>query len=507
MPSISPPPPAPANTSSADDAPTTASAFWRGSIDLLPVSLFRLAFAALLFVDTLESFPNLLLYCSDDGLWPRRLVDTAREPLSLFWLVGSAPGVYALYGATLLSLCTLALGYYTRISSVVCFVLLTSLQARFPFSLDSSDSVARLCLFFLLFCSSGNRASLDALRAARKGTPLPTHGPALPVRLLQAQIGAVYYATASWKMQGASWRDGTALHYALSIPHMFSRPWTLAIANVSWFVHIGTWGTLAVELAILLSIFTPWCRKTAKAVAIALGCLLHATIALTMSVGLFTFLMPVTYLALLEPEWAHRLWLRLRRRRSPGEVTPHHEAHAKQGPVGGILRLVLVAVFVIVQLASSPARERLPVPLLSFVNRSSLWGSWRMFAPNPPRADTRLRGEAIFPDGSRADLFDGLDGHFGAAHTAKYARRWKVEEALAGGRRSLLRGFAEWRCRQTSHTSRAAAEDAYRFELILDQWPISALGDARPDEREPAQRRVLLLGECRAKGLLSITFP
>lgn len=518
MPSISPVPtaptdkeanaqePSPAATTSADDAATTTAAFWAGSIDLLPVGLFRLALGALLFLDTLEIFPNVLLYYSDDGLWPRRLVDTAREPYSVFWLVGGAAGAYALYGATLLSLVALALGYRTRVSSVVSFVLLASMHARFPFSLDSSDSVARLCLFFLIFCGSGNRASLDALRAARKGTPLPTHGHALPVRLLQAQIGAVYYATASWKMQGPTWRNGTALHYALSIPHMFSRSWALAIANSSWFIHLGTWGTLAVELAILLSIFSPWRRKPAKAVAIALGVCLHATIAVTMSVGLFTFLMPVTYLALLEPPWAQRLWQWLRRGTASVALTLREDARDKRrGP--RLLRLALVAVFVLVQAASSPARAWFPAPLMSFVSRASLWGSWRMFAPNPPRADARLRGEMVFPDGRRADLFDGVAGHFGAARGLKFSRQWKVEEALVGGRRSLLRGFAEWRCRQSPRAPGPADAESYRLELILEEWPISALGDVRPNQQEPEQSRVLLTGECRGKVLLSFDVP
>lgn len=454
----------------------------------------------LLLVDTLQIFPNLLLYYSDEGIWPRRLVDTAQQAFSFFWFVGSAHSIYGLYGATILSLCLLAFGLHTRIASVVSFVLLTSLHARFPFSLDSSDSVARLCLFFLMFCASGNRASLDAVRAARKGTPLATHGHALPVRLLQAQIGAVYYATASWKLIGPTWRSGSALHYALSIPHMFSRPWALAIANSSWLVHLGTWGTLAIELAILLAIFSPWRRSAAKAWAIAMGLLLHVTIALTMSVGLFTSLMPVTYLALLEPAWAHRLVQYARR--IPSAALPP-KAVVRTSAFGRLRGWMLVAIFVVIQVASSPARAMMPAPILSLVDRASLWGSWQMFAPNPPAMDARLRGEAIFPDGARHNLFDGLEGDFGAAHQT-FSRRWKVEESLAGGRRSLLRGFAEWRCRQTSHMSPhiQPGEDSFRFELILDTWSIPPLGERSPRSATP-HSKVVLRGECRSKELLT----
>ncbi len=123
------------------------------------------------------------------------------------------------------------------------------------------------------------------------------------------------------------------------LDHLFTRSLGKVLYNLPTLSRFGTHATLVIEVAFLPLVFLPlWKPKrleawlapkprstrmlvsaffqpTYKALAIAGGISLHVGIALTMSVGNFSYIMISTYLLLFEPEWieaivraAGRVW-------------------------------------------------------------------------------------------------------------------------------------------------------------------------------------------------------
>jgi predicted DCC family thiol-disulfide oxidoreductase YuxK len=307
----------------------------------------RIVFGAVLFVAVADIAPVLFTFLSDDGVMPRRaLLDglVRSDRFSLFWAVGPKWLLVALYGVTLLSLASLCVGYRTKVSNVAAFVLVCGLHERDLMLFDGADNVIRVMLFWMLFMPAGARYSVDAVLAASRGAPLRGTGCALPIRLGQLQIAWVYANTIMHKWPGSQWHDGNALHTALGLEHLFTRPLGKLLYSVPWFTHYGTHFAIIAERAFLPLVFLPlfpprpmkaWLERqspaiqstlrlffqpTYKALALFYGTALHLGIAVTMSVGNFSYVMISSYLLFFETAWTvalveqvGRVWRRLYR--------------------------------------------------------------------------------------------------------------------------------------------------------------------------------------------------
>jgi predicted DCC family thiol-disulfide oxidoreductase YuxK len=301
----------------ADRASSLTPSFWLGQMDLRPISLFRIAFGLFIAYDLLDLLPIATTFFSDSGVMPRAslLTQMARaNRFSLSDVLGPPELVYIYWALTFVACLFVIFGYRTRIAVVVLYLFLAGINERLPELFDGSDSVIRLTLFWLCFCPSGNRYSLDALRARLRGAPLAETGRALPMRIVQAQIAWVYFCSALHKTGGNTWHEGTALHYVLHLNHVFARPWAAMLADYPIPMAFGTYFTLVLEFGFLGLVFFPIPKlyRWTKALGLLLGVALHGGIALTVNVGLFSYLMPVTYLAFFEPAWTEWLIDRLR---------------------------------------------------------------------------------------------------------------------------------------------------------------------------------------------------
>jgi len=238
--------------------------------------------------------------------------------------LGPPEAVYIYWALAFVACMFVVFGYRTRVALVVLYLFIAGFNERLPELFDGSDSVIRLTLFWLCFCPCGNRYSLDAIRARLRGTPLPETSNALPMRVVQAQVAWVYFCSALHKTGGNTWHlfdqtghhfdiNNAALHYVLHLSHVFARPWAAMVADYPIPMAIGSMSAMVIEFGFLPLVFFPvWNRKT-KAAALVMGTLLHGGIAFTVNVGLFSYLMPVTYLAFFEPAWTDWLIDRLKR--------------------------------------------------------------------------------------------------------------------------------------------------------------------------------------------------
>lgn len=220
----------------------------------------------------------------------------------------------AVYSLITLAAFTTCIGFFSRVSAVILALGIITLHHRNAAILHGGDLVLRMCAIYVALSPCGKAASLDRLIGLWKGTApkIPDLVSIWPQRLVQFQVGLVYFTTVWHKAFGTYWRDGTATWYPLHL-NEFDRFWLPSFLEEGFFIPLTTYGTLAVELALGTVVFFKAWRKWALLGGVAL----HLFIEYALNIPLFAFLMITTYLSFYEghevSEWAKRVGARLSR--------------------------------------------------------------------------------------------------------------------------------------------------------------------------------------------------
>ncbi|KUI27390.1 hypothetical protein AU196_07875 [Mycobacterium sp. IS-1742] len=266
--------------------------FWFSYDSAYPLGLIRIAFGLLMIVWTVTLYPELYDRFGPDGVVPRP--PTADFTWSVFRLFPSDAAVFAGWALLLLASIALTLGWRSRLAAILVFVMVVSFERRNPFVMNAGDVLLRVEALFIALAASGAALSLDQRR--RTGSFWTAEQRRIwPVRLMQIQVSIIYVSTVVAKLHGKTWQDGTAVSYSLRQNDLlfFTTPaWitdSLLISNVM------SWSTLVIELAIGLLV---WNRR-ARPWVLAAGVVLHLSIFVSMSIGLFSLAMFVLYLAFL----------------------------------------------------------------------------------------------------------------------------------------------------------------------------------------------------------------
>src|SRR5580700_5015353 len=186
------------------------------------LGLYRIVFAALVLLDLLLLYPDWLTWFGTDGLltmnslqgtgraaqfniftiWPH----TNTAIMALFW-------IFVVFAGFML------VGFMSRISSVIVFAALLSLDKRNPMILSGGDVLLRLDAFFMMFAPIGAALSVDRLIHRYRGGRQSEPRLVLPwaQRMIQIQTTLVYLSSFYWKLHGGTWIDGTAVYYVLHL--------------------------------------------------------------------------------------------------------------------------------------------------------------------------------------------------------------------------------------------------------------------------------------------------
>jgi hypothetical protein len=292
-------------------------AFFHRPEPVTTLALFRILLGLLLLANWALLAPEVLTWLGERGVLSgaaaRRLTGEGR--LDVFAaLPPTDAAVLAVFGATVLASVGLTVGYMTRWSAVVAFVGMVSIHHRNTLVLNSGDTLLRVLTFLLIFSPAGAAWSVDRWLARRGGDPAP--GPVLAApwtrRLIQFQVALLYVSTAWWKLQGASWRDGTASYYVLRLVEFQRFPLPLEPLWVEWLpaTRLFTWASLAVELALGLLAWVPAVRYP----VLAAGACLHLGLEYALNIPLFQWLMLASLVAFVPPQHLARAgaWLAAR---------------------------------------------------------------------------------------------------------------------------------------------------------------------------------------------------
>jgi hypothetical protein len=243
----------------------------------------------LLLLSHLVWLSNDVLSLHDSrGIIPWELTDLLRDP----WVPGlptlakafvplgmsAHTAIIVLLSVYAGSLLSLALGFRTRLSSLLAWGLHLSLMTSGFASFYGVDQLANTFLFYLLLFPSG-----------RAWTFVSHREETIPVgclRVMQIHLCVIYLAAGLDKAMGKQWWNGEAIWQAVSQPAFstFDLSW---LARQSSVPMLAGWGTLAVEIGYA---FLIWPRRTRKAwCTLTIG--LHLGMALFMGLVFFSSVM------------------------------------------------------------------------------------------------------------------------------------------------------------------------------------------------------------------------
>lgn len=134
--------------------------------------------------------------------------------------------------------------------------------------------------------------------------------------LIRFQIAAVYWHSFFGKMNGETWRNGTAVYYATRMEDFHKLSLPILFDNL-WIIQVLTYGTLATECALWSLI---WIKEFRYYVLVA-GVLLHLGIEWSMNLPFFELLMIASYIVFVEPSDVERVVQWVKRKVVPTSAT------------------------------------------------------------------------------------------------------------------------------------------------------------------------------------------
>ncbi|MEU5337337.1 HTTM domain-containing protein [Streptomyces asoensis] len=278
-------------------------------LSLYGAAVLRIGYGLLYLVFLLREFPHRDEIWGPGSPWTpalaRQLFDQTGW-FSVLVLSDSRAYFELCYALALVTAALFLLGWRTRVLSVLFAVVVTSFHSRAIFMTDGGDNLVLLMSLYLDLTACGRRWSLDArrdqLKTVRQADAPASARSSLATQLrdgrsmlvtvvhncgmflIAAQVCFLYGSAGLYKVQGASWGGGTALHYVLNL-ELFG-PWPA----LSHFVDEHTLVVaVAGYLTVLLQVAFPFVlfgRLKYPVLTMLLG--MHIGIAVLMGLPLFS---------------------------------------------------------------------------------------------------------------------------------------------------------------------------------------------------------------------------
>lgn len=276
--------------------------FFYSYTDAAALSLFRVMFGFFLFLNGISLVEDFDAWFGTgaNSLVPLQDSFTFYNDLriNIFkWLAPTETSAWFVLLTYIVTSFFVMIGFKTRISTIICFILMVSLQNRNYAILNSGDTIMRCLLFLMMFASTHVKFSVDAFLKGKSGNPYEPNVLILPLRLMQLQFSLVYLATSLFKLKGYDWVDGTAVYYTSRLEN-FQRVVLPIVFDFPSLVKFATWSALFIEFSMGTLV---WVKELRIWVLLA-GILLHLGIEISMSIGFFEWVMIAGYLLFLDPK-------------------------------------------------------------------------------------------------------------------------------------------------------------------------------------------------------------
>jgi len=382
-------------------------------MDLRSLALFRLLFGSCLFIDIFYRLFYVSEFYSDQGVLPRDVLTSQFLNLwewSVFLFSGQVVLVTALLVVMLFFIATFTLGFYTRVSSFIVWVLLVSLHARNQVVLHGGDDVFRALMFWCMFAPLGAEFSIDRyMNPPAKGTPRTVLS--FGAASLMLQLLFVYIFTALLKWDREWWVDGTAVYYALSLDQFTSSVGQF-FRNFPLLMRGMTYSTVMLEFLGPFSVIMPIYFLRRRIFVPAAFIIFHFGLAINMVLGMFPWTCMAAWLMVLPPEfwakfqepsmgWLKRWAESLKRAGWSGQKPVLKYGVVTEATAAVFLALVFawnVSQLDVLKLEKSPGLSRV-------LHAAEIYQRWSMFAPYPRKDDGWYVIESKFFNGETWNTF------------------------------------------------------------------------------------------------------
>ncbi|OEJ35383.1 deoxyribonuclease HsdR [Streptomyces subrutilus] len=319
-------------------------------VSLYAASVLRIGYGLLYLVFLLREFPHRDEIWGPGSPWTPALAQQLFDQTgwnSILTLSDSRAYFELCYVLALVTSALFMLGWRTRAMSVLFAVVVASFHARSIFMTDGGDNLILLMALYLVLTACGRRWSLDArrnrLKAARAGdTPEPVKSFSAQqladaratlttvvhncgILVIAAQVCFLYGSAGLYKIQGTTWGNGTALHYALHL-ELF-QPWPALshlVAEYPMVIAIASYVTVLLQVAFPFVLFG---KLKYPVLAVLLG--MHVGIAVLLGLPLFSGAMIVADAVFLPDRFytfLPRLWRRAGQRTGMWRPAPNQAA-------------------------------------------------------------------------------------------------------------------------------------------------------------------------------------
>lgn len=392
------------------------------SFDTRSLALARMGLGCCIFFDLFTRLHDLEWHYSDIGLIPRQLfMSEVGFPwsFSLYFANGTILFAGALMVFHALCALSLALGWQTRLMTILNAILLTSLHNRNWFINNGGDDVIRCLMILSIFIPWGEIWSIDQWRSGRGEVEgRKVSGTWVLCWFLQAFC--IYFISFSLKTSHIWRSDFTALYYASHL-NIFTtwfgellRPFSLILKGLTFYAITVEWlGPAILALGYILP--RKWWTYTRLFVVLIFWGL-HGGIIMTMNIGLFPYYCIFMWSAFLPTEFWHFIFkkrpsveLKIKKFFSRISGTPKLLKN-KQIENKRVLQLIqaLGVVFffnIFFWNLSTYKPFQIQVPFWMTVGRwTHMYQEWGMFAPFPKQEDMWIELPAELEDGTKIEL-------------------------------------------------------------------------------------------------------
>lgn len=266
--------------------------------------LFRPLFASVLFVAyVLRAMDSEFYYGLNGVMDLEKLAENFPAEYRWSFLIWfpSAVALWIHTGVFLISLITLGLGKFPRLSAAVAYLLHVSFMHRNMAVVYGFDTISVFFLFYLIFIK------IDEEAARKKSSDWSSILTSAGFRMCQIQV-CVIYAFSGWeKLKGVIWWRGEALWTIFN--SQFARFRWDQVSHLPLLITVLTYATLLWEIYFPVCI---WSKKMRPYVLLG-GVLMHLGIGFIVIIPFFSALMITSYAVFLTPAEARAVLRRFPR--------------------------------------------------------------------------------------------------------------------------------------------------------------------------------------------------
>ncbi len=284
--------------------------FWFTQADPSTVCLIRILAGAMLFYTHLIwALNSSEFFGTNSWLRSETMARLNRSGFawSHLWMTQSNSSLVILHILALVVFVLMTVGLFTRVTTVLAFVITVSYANRQAPATFGLDQINALLSMYLMLAPCGARFSIDRLlakrRAAEKSVDVnPSTAANISIRLIQLHMCIIYLFAGLAKLKGPAWWNGTAIWGAVANYEYQSVDLTW-MADWPIIVNLLSHATVFWEISYCVLI---WNRLT-RPIVLCLAIPIHLGIAFCLGMVTFGTIMLVANLAFVSPKLVRSL--------------------------------------------------------------------------------------------------------------------------------------------------------------------------------------------------------